>query len=152
MSIVERFTLFNQTAFGWSIPGFGPSGWYGMFSDALLAPSRAAWAGPLSVAALVAAVVAGWGQTPRRRWHTGVLALCCTLPILLGYGWLLREDRLRHDHASYDAFKLFTVFYPGILIALCLSLRGGAWLGPGGSWRADCGWRCWRSTSRARGG
>lgn len=124
MSIVERFRLFNQTPFGWSIPGFWPSGWYGAFADTELHAAGPGWAVPLGVIGLAAAVAAAWQQARRGRWHAGLLAGCCTLPILCGYWWLLREDRLRHDHASYDAFKLFTVFYPGILIALCLFLRG----------------------------
>ena len=139
LSIVERFRLFNQTAFGWSIPGFWPSGWYGAFANVrVLSPVEAMWGTVVAGVGLSTALVASLRQTARGRWRASALALCCTVPILLGYWYLLRADRLRFDHSSYDAFKLFTVFYPGILVALCLSLRGPH---TGGPWRlAAVGW------------
>ncbi len=139
ISIVERFRLFNQTPFGWSIPGFWPSGWYGAFADARLTASHAPWAMAFGAAGLAVTVIASIRQGSRGRWRGVLLAVCCTLPILLGYWILLREDRLRHDNASYDAFKLFAVFYPGVLLALCLPLRGPLvswrwWVGAAGWW------------------
>ncbi len=133
MSIVERFRLFNQTPFGWSIPGFWPSGWYGLFADATLHATSAKWAVALTAAVLAATAASA---LRRDRWRAALLGACCTLPIFFGYWYLLRADRLRHDHSSYDAFKLFTVFYPGILISLCLFLRG---LPPGWPWRVAAG-------------
>ena len=124
LSIVERFALFHGTPFGWSIPGFWPTGWYGAFGTALLTPTAEKWALALAAVALAAAMGSALWQARRGRWHAGVLALCCTLPILCGYWILLHQDRLQHDNSSYDAFKLFAVFYPGILTALCLFLRG----------------------------
>ncbi len=125
VSIVERFRLFNQTPFGWSIPGFWPTGWYGAFGDlSLLTPSGSAVATVVAGTALAAAVGSTFWRVRRGQWRTGLLAAGCTLPILFGYWYLLRQETLHHDRSSYDAFKLFTVFYPGILVSLCLSLRG----------------------------
>ena len=126
VSIVERFRLFHQTPFGWTIPGFWPTGWYGAFGDlSLMTPTRSPLAALAAGAALAAAGGAAWLQARRGRWRAVALAAGCTLPILLGYWYLLRQETLRHDRSSYDAFKLFAVFYPGVLASLCLWLRGG---------------------------
>ena len=125
VSIVERFRLFHQTPFGWYIPGFWPTGWYGAFGDlSLLTPAGSPLLAVLAGVALAAAAGSAFWQARRGRWHPVVLAAGCTLPIFFGYWYLLRQERLHHDRSSYDAFKLFTVFYPGILISLCLFLRG----------------------------
>ncbi len=144
VSIVERLALFRQTPFGWYIPGFWPTGWYGAFAEmSSLAPTGSALAGAVAVAALGAAGGDGGGDARRGHGLASLMALCCTLPIFCGYWYLLRAERLHHDRSSYDAFKLFTVFYPGILVSLCLWLRGGfgkrAWLArvaAGGLWAA----------------
>ena len=122
ISVIQRFFLFNKTPFGWSIPGFYPSGWYGAFADIYLHADHDWWSFAVTLAAvvfLVAAVIRLSKHHPR----VVTLAAACTLPIFFGYWWLLREDAHLHDNASYDAYKLFAVFYPGILVSLCLWMR-----------------------------
>ena len=75
--------------------------------------------GGACLCALAVAMVQSGGRGAR----TSLLAAACTLPIFFGYWLLLREEQRLHDNASYDAYKLFTVFYPGILVSLCLWLR-----------------------------
>lgn len=119
ISVARRFLLFNKTPFGWPIAGFYPSGWFGAFKDFRLNPTdnwELSVAGYVGLGAVAAAMV--WQK--RRDAKVGWLAAACTLPVLAGYWWLLREDHLMHDNSSYDAYKLFAVFYPGILISLCL--------------------------------
>ena len=122
VTMARRFFLFDKTPFGWPIPGFYPSGWYGGFVDIYLHPGSAWWLSALAgacLAALAAAII--WqGRSGTR---ANLLAASCALPIFFGYWLLLREDARLHDNASYDAYKLFTVFYPGILAALCLWIR-----------------------------
>jgi hypothetical protein len=66
------------------------------------------------------------------RGRRGQKALICaaTLPILIGYFFLQMRGALNGTNASYDAYKLFCVFYPGILAALAFWLtwarRGSA--------------------------
>ncbi len=124
ISLWQRFFLFNKTPFGWVIPGFGPAGWYGAFADVYLHPAGSWWATALGGACLVALLAAVIWQG-RRGARTALLAAACTLPIFFGYWLLLREEQRLHDNASYDAYKLFTVFYPGILVSLCLWMRAG---------------------------
>ncbi len=129
ISLAQRFFLFNKTPFGWPIPGFYPSGWYGGFADIYLHPAAAWWVSVLTGLCLVYLAIALL-RVGSRDARAVVLAAACTLPILFGYWLLLREDARLHDNASYDAYKLFTVFYPGILISLCLWMRAAAGAGP----------------------
>jgi hypothetical protein len=46
------------------------------------------------------------------------MVLSLSLPILAGY-WYLRWSTPVTDSASYEAYKLFAVFYPGLLAAFC---------------------------------
>jgi hypothetical protein len=65
----------------------------------------------------VALVAAMWGAARRRR-RAGYVAVCLALPALIGYGYLnLRGYRLG-TNASYDAYKILAVFYPGLLPAV----------------------------------
>jgi hypothetical protein len=46
------------------------------------------------------------------------VALCLVLPPLLGYGYLYLRGVQLGTNASYDAYKVLAVFYPGLLAAL----------------------------------
>ncbi len=129
ISLAQRFFLFNKTPFGWPIPGFYPSGWYGGFADIYLHPATAWWVSVLTGLCLAYLTVALL-RVGSRDARAVVLAAACTLPILFGYWLLLHEDSRLHDNASYDAYKLFTVFYPGILISMCLWMRAATGAGP----------------------
>ncbi len=129
LSVLDRFRLFDETPFGWRIAGFQPAGWYGKFADTLLQPASGAWPvifGLLCLATLGWAVARQFRRAPR---PTGLLA-ACTLPILAGYAILMWQEDHSHHNQSYDAFKLFSVFYPELLAGFCLwfrALRGAAW-------------------------
>lgn len=120
--LAERFYLFNKTAFGWPMPGFFPAGWFGDFADVKLQADGAALA-LIFAGACLATFLWAWAVHAARRSRRGGLALAWTLPIFAGYYLLLWKDARNHDNASYDAFKLFAVFYPGTLISLCLWLQ-----------------------------
>ena len=122
ISLWQRFFLFNNTPFGWPIPGFYPAGWYGVFADVYLHPGGSWWL-PVMGCTCLGALVWSVVRRGRRDARTALLAGACTLPIFFGYWLLLREEQRLHDNASYNAYKLFTVFYPGILASLCLWLR-----------------------------
>ena len=129
VSLARRFFLFNETPFGWPVPGFYPSGWYGGFADVYLHPAVAWWA-PVLTGWCLSYLALALLRVGSRDARAVVLAAACSLPIFFGYWWLLREDAHQHDNASYDAYKLLTVFYPGILISLCLWVRAAAGAGP----------------------
>jgi len=116
--LVERFMLFQQYDFGWRIPPLAPAGWLGLVQGPALAPLPD-W--PRIVLSLALTGLLLWalllGAKARR---IGVfLVLCLTVPVLLGYGYLNLRGVQLGTNASYDAYKLFAVFYPGLLAALC---------------------------------
>jgi hypothetical protein len=116
--LVERFQLFRQNDFGWRIPLLGPEGWLGMVNG---------WAlmripGPLhtvlawAVLALVTGALIRGARAVRRDVF---VALSLAVPVLLGYGYLNLRGIQDGTNASYDAYKILAVFYPGLLAALC---------------------------------
>jgi hypothetical protein len=115
--LVERFLLFRTYDFGWRIPPLGPEGWFGLVRGATLEPWPFIVRWPLAViciAALSWSVVESW----RRRRRVALL-LCTIVPIFAGYAFLELRAAVRHTNASYDAFKLFAVFFPLLLPAFC---------------------------------
>ena len=121
--LAERLALFRTYDFGWVIPGLSPEGWLGLVAE----PALSAFAGPvrwLLAAVVVGSLVATLIQTRRTQPGQSFLALSLCVPVLIGYGYLLLRGKMLGTNASYDAYKLLAVFYPGILAALCV------WLGP----------------------
>jgi hypothetical protein len=116
--LMERFTLFQTYDFGWRIPTLSPEGWLGMVAETGLAAfpgwPRIVLAACVTIA-LIAALVRGLKWAPRRVYT----ALSLTLPVLIGYGYLTLRGARLGTNASYDAYKLFSVFYPGLLAGLC---------------------------------
>ena len=116
--LAERFMLFQNYDFGWRIPLLSPEGWLGMVAGPGLA-ALPAWLhltlGLIIVVALGAALIIG----AKQQRPAVFMVLCLAVPVLLGYGYLnLRGIRLG-TNASYDAYKLLSVFYPELLAALC---------------------------------
>lgn len=114
----ERFRLFQQFDFGWRIPALSPEGWFGLVGQPSLAglPVVARWIlGGMMMAVVVWSLV----RSARRGSSRGFVVLCVTVPILVGYAFLLIRGSAKGTNASYDAYKLFSVFYPGILAGLC---------------------------------
>jgi len=124
--LAERFQLFRQNDFGWRIPLLGPEGWLGMVNGWALfqipgvAHTFLAWA---FLALVIGALIRG-AQAMRRDVF---LALSLSVPALLGYGYLNLRGIREGSNASYDAYKILSVFYPGLLAALCywLNFPGG---------------------------
>lgn len=117
--LAERFTLLQTFDFGWRIPALTAEGWLGMVSGGNLEPWS--WFGVRWVLSAMVVGLLVWAflraGMQRRRAVWTVLAV--TLPVLGGYFFLqLRGARLG-TNASYDAYKLFAVFYPLLLPAFC---------------------------------
>jgi hypothetical protein len=121
--LVERFRLFEQYNFGWPVPRLSPEGWLGMLRDTHLLAWPAGVRFGLS-AVLAAGWLAGAIHLWTRRRANFWAAAALVLPVLAGWGVLLWESRVRAN-ASYDAFKLFSVFFPELLAGLV----GGLLLG-----------------------
>ncbi len=119
--LVERFQLFRQFDFGWKIPLLQPEGWLGMVNGLGPRPLNAfagAWAwilGGVTLAMLVAAGVLSIARRGRQAW----LVVAFTAPVMAGYAYLEWRGIRLHNNASYDAYKLFSVFYPVMLVAFC---------------------------------
>ena len=126
--LAERFALFQAYDFGWKIPALSPEGWLGMVRNTGLGPLAADWRWVLALTVavvLAVALVRGAKRGRRSAWAMVSLAV----PALLGYGYLnLRGARLG-TNASYDAYKILAVFYPGVLAALFywVTLGGRGW-------------------------
>jgi hypothetical protein len=114
--LVERFLLFQEYDFGWKIPGMSPEGWLGLVDG----PSLHPWPWVWRIAALVLFGLA-WGLALVRRPGGAArvwLVASLTVPAVAGYGLLLLRGAWLGTNASYDAYKLLSVFYPGLLAAL----------------------------------
>jgi hypothetical protein len=128
--LAERLVLFQQFDFGWKIPLLTPAGWLGMVAT----PELSAW--PLLPGIGLALVTtAMWcaalvrGAKLKRR--SAYVALCLLVPPLIGYAYLHARGIYLGTNASYDAYKILAVFYPGILAAMMywITLEVRGWWG-----------------------
>ena len=120
--LIERFRLFEQYNFGWPVPLLSPEGWLGVVRDTGLYP----WPRPVRLLLSIGAAAGGLAGVIvlwRRRPAHALAALALTVPVLAGWSLLMWESRVRAN-ASYDAFKLLSVFYPGLLVGLTCGLAG----------------------------
>lgn len=140
--IQERLQLFSETSFGWRILPLDHAGWFGLLDDQRLTPTASGLARALAWAALAMlgwTVVELWRRGGRHGRRVLGLAAACLLPVAAGYGLLLWQAERAGDNSSYNAYKLWCVFYPATLASLCLFLRSGprglvgvrSWLRPG---------------------
>lgn len=119
--LVERFLLFRQYDFGWKIPLLRPEGWLGMVTGVGPRPlgeltGAASWTlGGLTLLLLLSA----WTLSLIKRWKQAWLVVAFTLPVMGGYAYLEYRGLKLNNNASYDAYKLFSVFYPVLLVAFC---------------------------------
>jgi small neutral amino acid transporter SnatA (MarC family) len=117
--LLERFRLLREYDFGWPIPVLGPEGWLGMVRG----PDLRAWEwggvrwflAAVVLAVLGWALIRGWRQGRRATWIVAALAT----PILVGYAYLEVRAVQLGTNASYDAYKLFAVFFALLLPAFC---------------------------------
>lgn len=129
LGLRERFLLFRRIDFGWHIPVFTPEGWLGIVASQSLGP-HTLW---VRVAvSLVFVALCGWvlWRNPQRGRPWRLLTFCLTVPILIGYGFLEWRGAVMGTNASYDAYKLFSVFYAGLLASFAMWLRPLAERGP----------------------
>lgn len=129
--LAERFLLFQQTDFGWKIHALAPEGWLGMVGDTGLEPWENPWAWTMSLVT-VALLAVAWIRLLQREARAAWRLVACVVPVLIGYGYLEWRGWRLDNNSSYDAYKLFAVFYPVLLVALCPWLR---WLRGGRGWR-----------------
>jgi len=119
--LVERLLLFQEYDFGWKIPSHSPAGWLGMVSDTELHGLPLL---PRLFMAMLVIVLAActYLSESRRDSFRPRLAVAFFLPPMLGYLFLEFRGELLGTNASYDAYKLLSVFYPGILCTLAMPL------------------------------
>ena len=117
--LAERFSLLQSFDFGWRIPVLTAEGWIGMVQGGSLEPwdfFGVRWVLSAAVVGLLAWAFMRAGLQRRRAvW----LALAILLPILGGYLFLQIRGAMKGTNASYDAYKLFAVFYPLLLPVFC---------------------------------
>lgn len=119
VGLAARFTLLRSYDFGWRIPPLTPEGWLGFISDA---PTFLSFAGPVRwvlSAAIIALVVLALRRRPATAWCAASLAV----PALVGYVYLQWRGATFGTNASYDAYKLLAVFFPGVLAVSLAWLR-----------------------------
>ncbi|MEO6873767.1 MAG: hypothetical protein ABI222_02985, partial [Opitutaceae bacterium] len=119
--LIERFQLFQQYDFGWKIPLLRPEGWLGMLSGLgphPLGEFRGVWSAVLGTVTLLLLVGAGWLSVARRGRQVWMV-VAFLLPVMGGYAYLEWRGIHLGNNASYDAYKLFSVFYPVLLVAFC---------------------------------
>ena len=119
--LVERFQLFRQYDFGWKIPLLRPEGWLGMVSGIgprPLGELSGAWSWILG-GVTVLLLLGAWLLSIIKRWKQAWLVVAFLLPVMAGYAFLEWRGLQLGNNASYDAYKLFSVFYPVLLVAFC---------------------------------
>jgi hypothetical protein len=117
--LAERLTLLQTYDFGWKIPALTAEGWLGMVQGPDLAPWSHFGLRWILSAAVVGLLVWAWLRAAQQRQRALWLALALSLPVLAGYLFLQARGARLGTNASYDAYKLFAVFSPVLLPALC---------------------------------
>jgi hypothetical protein len=115
--LAERFLLFREFDFGWRVPVLGPEGWLGLVGDDQLNPLQGIIR-PIFLLIFATALIAAMVNAARRRRRAAYVAVCLALPALIGYGYLNLRGIQLGTNASYDAYKILAVFYPGLLPAV----------------------------------
>jgi hypothetical protein len=117
--LTERLVLFQTYDFGWKIPRLTPEGWLGMVSG----PELQAWSFLglrwVLTAIIAAALGLAFARAILQRRRNAWMAVCLSVPVLIGYEFLQVRGARLGTNASYDAYKLFAVFYPELLPAFC---------------------------------
>ncbi|MBX3735398.1 MAG: hypothetical protein KF715_01805 [Candidatus Didemnitutus sp.] len=133
LGLVERMRLFREIDFGWKIPLLTPEGWLGIVASRTLGPHDLWFRLLLGTMFVALCIWTIWSNPGRQRpWR--LASFCLVAPTLVGYAYLHWRAAVHGTNASYDAYKLFAVFYPGMLATFTMWLR---LLRPGsvGFWR-----------------
>lgn len=118
--IAERFQLFADHDYGWAVPLVSWDGWLGLVSDVYLEAHPSSWRWLIMfglAAAWTSWVIGAWARQRARV----LAAVALVLPVAAGWS-ILAWESLGRANASYDAFKLISVFYPGLLGGLLAGL------------------------------
>jgi hypothetical protein len=117
--LMERFTLLQTYDFGWPVPALTAEGWLGMVRG----PDLSAWSflGLRWVLTVGEVGLLAWAflRAAQQRSKAVWLLVAVALPIIIGYLWLEARAARLGTNASYDAYKLFAVFYPLLLPIFC---------------------------------
>jgi hypothetical protein len=117
--LAERFTLLQTYDFGWPVPALTAEGWLGMVQG----PDLSAWNmfGLRWVLTVGEVGLLAWAflRSAQQRLRVVWLLVAVALPIIIGYLWLEARGARLGTNASYDAYKLFAVFYPLLLPIFC---------------------------------
>jgi hypothetical protein len=116
--LVERFMLFHQYDFGWHIPVLSPEGWLGAVNGPGLGP-LALWLRLVLTLSLFVLLAAAMLRDRSYRQLAVYRAATMMLPVLIGYSYLELRGAMLGTNASYDAYKLMAVFFPGQLCGYC---------------------------------
>jgi hypothetical protein len=117
VGLLERFILLRTFDEGWKIPAFSPEGWLGLVHG----PSLSAYS--LNYRLLLSGFVLsllmiGLVRLIKTGKQQMILVLSFVAPIVVGYSYLIFRGMELKTNASYDGYKLFSVFYPVVLPAL----------------------------------
>jgi hypothetical protein len=119
IGLAERFALLQAYDFGWPVPALTAEGWLGMVQG----PDLSAWTffGLRWVLTAGAVGLLAWAflRAVQQRLRVVWLLVAIALPIIMGYLWLETRAARLGTNASYDAYKLFAVFYPLLLPVFC---------------------------------
>jgi hypothetical protein len=118
LGLVERFQLFGQYDFGWRIPVLSPEGWLGAVNGPALGPV-AMWLRLLLSFSLFVLLLVAMARDLHVRRRAVYRAVTMMLPVMVGYSYLELRGAMLGTNASYDAYKLLAVFFPGQLCGYC---------------------------------
>jgi len=116
--VAERFRLFEKFDFGWPVPRQWPASWLGAAADVELHAWPGAW-GWIASGVVVVAFAVGLAIVGRRVRAHGLAALALVGPAAAGWA-ILTWESLTRANAAYDAFKILSVFLPGLLAGMCV--------------------------------
>ncbi|MBL9212897.1 MAG: hypothetical protein JNL92_20725 [Opitutaceae bacterium] len=117
--LAERFALLQTYDFGWPVPALTTEGWLGMVQGPDLAPWDFFGLRWVLTALIVGLLAWAFLRAVQQRSPAVWLVSAITVPIVLAYLWLEARAAQLGTNASYDAYKLFAVFYPLLLPAFC---------------------------------
>jgi hypothetical protein len=118
LGLVERFRLFGQYDFGWRIPVMSPEGWLGAVNGPALGPV-AMWLRLLLSFLLLVLLLMAMARDLHYRRRAVYRAVTMMFAVTVGYSYLEFRGAMMGTNASYDAYKLLAVFFPGQLCGYC---------------------------------
>jgi hypothetical protein len=119
VGLAERFTLLQTYDFGWPVPALTAEGWLGMVQGGDLSPWDFFGLRWVLTAGEVGLFTWAFLRAAQQRRRIVWLLVAIALPVVIGYLSLEARGARLGTNASYDAYKLFAVFYPLLLPIFC---------------------------------